>query len=172
MLFIVGTGVGFTLQPGVIALQAQCTLSKRAVVTSNRNFIRTLGGACGLAASAAVLQAVLKVNLPEGYRHLAHMAYTVPKQSSVPAADWDALLLAYMKASNAVFILQVPLNGVGLLGCLFIRDRGLEIPNEIPKDLGEEEAEAAVLGAQGIRNFEDLCRMPANLEIRKKEMEK
>jgi hypothetical protein len=35
-----------------------------------------------------------------------------------------------MKASNAVFILQVPLIGVGLLGCLFIRDRGLKYQTE------------------------------------------
>ena len=130
MLFIVGTGIGFTLQPAIIALQAQCTLSKRAVVISNRNFFRSLGGACGLAASAAVLQAVLRVSLPEGYKDLAYMTYAVPEQSSVPAADWDALLLAYMKASNAVFILQVPLIGVGLLGCLFIRDRGLKYQTE------------------------------------------
>lgn len=134
VLFTVGTGVGFTLQPGIVALQAQCTISKRAAVISNRNFFRSLGGACGLAVSAAVLQSVLKANLPEGYKYLAHMAYAVPEQSSVPATDWDALLLAYMKASHAVFILQVPLVGTCLLGCLLVRDRGLERP----RDSGEE----------------------------------
>ena len=141
VLFIVGTGVGFTFQPILVALQAHCTLSKRAVVISNRNFFRSLGGACGLAVSAAVLQAVLRVNLPEGYKYLAHMTYAVPQQSSVPTTDWDALLLAYMKASHAVFILQVPLIGTCLLGCLFIRDRGLERPRDPGEEFGDREKE-------------------------------
>ncbi|OXV06414.1 hypothetical protein Egran_05818 [Elaphomyces granulatus] len=149
VLFTVGTGVGFTLQPGIVALQAQCTISKRAAVISNRNFFRSLGGACGLAVSAAVLQSMLKANLPEGYKYLAHMAYAVPEQSSVPATDWDALLLAYMKASNAVFILQVPLVGTCLLGCLLIRDRGLERPRDLGKEPEDQQghepgAEAAL----------------------------
>ncbi|OXV09192.1 hypothetical protein Egran_03045 [Elaphomyces granulatus] len=138
VLFTVGTGVGFTFQPTLVALQAHCTLSKRAVVISNRNFFRSLGGACGLAVSAAVLRAVLRVNLPEGYKDLAHMTYAVPKQSSVPATDWDALLLAYMKASHAVFILQVPLIGTCLLGCLLIRDRGLERPRDPGEEFGDQ----------------------------------
>ena len=49
---IVGVGLGFTFQPTLIAFQAHCTKSQRAVVISNRNFFRCMGGACGLAVSA------------------------------------------------------------------------------------------------------------------------
>lgn len=133
---IAGVGVGFTFQPTMIAFQAHATKSQRAVVISDRNYFRCLGGACGLAVSAAILQATLKTNLPDGYQHLAHSTYSLPSKSSIPEADWENILTAYAKASHAVFILQVPLIGLAFIACMFIRDRGLERP----KDPHEEEA--------------------------------
>ncbi|KAJ9259480.1 hypothetical protein DTO207G8_1043 [Paecilomyces variotii] len=137
ILALVGIGVGNTFQPTLVAVQAHCTKSQRAVAISNRNFFRCLGGACGLAVSAAVLQATLRAHLPPGYESLARATYSVPSKSSVPPEDWERLLDAYMHASHSVFILQVPLVGACLLACTIIRDRGLERP----KDPAEIEAE-------------------------------
>ncbi|EAW18437.1 putative MFS transporter [Aspergillus fischeri NRRL 181] len=134
---ITGIGIGWTFQPTLIAFQAHCTKSHRAVVISNRNFFRCLGGACGLAVSAAILQATLRSNLPNGYQYLAHSTYSLPPQSDISASDWSQILDAYAKASRGVFILQVPLMGLCFAACLFIRDRGLERP----KEPGEEEEE-------------------------------
>lgn len=130
VVIIVGFGIGCTFQPTLVAMQAHTTMSKRAVVISVRNFFRCGGGAVGLAVSAAILQAVLKKNLPENYQYLAHSTYSIPKQDSVPAADWDVIVNAYIKASHAVFILHVPLIGLALLCCLFIQDKGLDKPEE------------------------------------------
>jgi hypothetical protein len=130
VVIIVGSGIGCTFQPTLVAMQAHTTMSKRAVVISVRNFFRCGGGAVGLAVSAAILQAVLKQNLPENYQYLAHSTYAIPKQDSVPAADWDVIVNAYIKASHAVFILHVPLVGLSLLCCLFIQDKGLSKPEE------------------------------------------
>ncbi|KAK1141476.1 hypothetical protein N8T08_009016 [Aspergillus melleus] len=134
---IVGIGVGGVFQPTLVAFQAHCTKSQRAVVISDRNFFRCLGGACGLAVSAALLQATLKSNLPSGFEHLAHSTYSLPARAGVSDADWSQILNAYAKASRSVFILQVPLIGVCFVACLLIRDRGLERP----KEPGEEEEE-------------------------------
>ncbi|PLB47082.1 C6 transcription factor [Aspergillus steynii IBT 23096] len=134
---IVGIGVGNVFQPTLVAFQAHCTKSQRAVVISNRNFFRCLGGACGLAVSAALLQATLKSNLPDGFEHLAHSTYSLPSRASVSDAEWSQILTAYAKASRSVFILQVPLIGLCFIACIFIRDRGLERP----KEPGEEEEE-------------------------------
>jgi hypothetical protein len=138
---ITGIGIGWTFQPTLIAFQAHCTKSHRAVVISNRNFFRCLGGAFGLAVSAAILQATLRSNLPNGYQYLAHSTYSLPSQSDISASDWSQILDAYAKASRSVFILQVPLIGLCFAACLFIRDRGLERPKE-PGD-EEEERNAA-----------------------------
>ncbi|KAL4971975.1 major facilitator superfamily domain-containing protein [Aspergillus desertorum] len=127
---IAGIGIGSTFQPTMIACQAHCTKSQRAVVISDRNFFRCLGGACGLAVSAAVLQAVLRSHLPEGYKRLAHSTYSLPSREGISDAEWSAIIDAYAAASRAVLILQVPLVGACFLLCVFIRDRGLERPRD------------------------------------------
>ncbi|KAL4734106.1 major facilitator superfamily domain-containing protein [Aspergillus similis] len=134
---ITGAGVGCTFQPTLVAFQAHCTKRQRAVVISDRNFFRCLGGACGLAISGAVLQATLRSHLPAGYEYLSDSTYSLPAQSSVPEAVWGGIVDAYTTASRAVFILQVPLIGVCCLACLCIKDHGLERPKD-PAELEEE----------------------------------
>ncbi|KAL4937375.1 hypothetical protein BDV06DRAFT_74773 [Aspergillus oleicola] len=132
---ITGLGVGCTFQPTLVAFQAHCTKRHRAVVISDRNFFRCLGGACGLAISGAVLQATLRSHLPAGYKYISDSTYSMPAQDSVPADVWSGIVNAYTQASHSVFILQVPLIGCAFLACLLIRDHGLERP----KEPGEEE---------------------------------
>ncbi|KAL4874443.1 major facilitator superfamily domain-containing protein [Aspergillus karnatakaensis] len=127
---VTGLGIGCTFQPTLVAFQAHCSKRHRAVVISDRNFFRCLGGACGLAVSGAVLQATLRSNLPSGYAHLSDSTYSLPSQDSVPGDVWGGIVDAYVSASKAVFILQVPLIGVCFLACLLIRDRGLERPRD------------------------------------------
>jgi hypothetical protein len=138
---IMGSGIGFTFQPTLVALQAHCTKSQRAVVIANRNFFRCMGGACGLAVSAALLQATLRANLPANFAYLAESSYSLPSKSNLSAIEWAQILLAYSKASHSVFILQVPLIGICFLACIFIRDRGLERPKE-PEEIEEEKRKA------------------------------
>jgi MFS family permease len=126
-LIFIGIGVGFIFQPTLVAFQAHVPKSKRAVIVSNRNFFRCAGGACGLAISAAVLQAVLRANLPAEYSYLASDTYSL---KSFSGPGFDEVLDAYMAASRAVFILQVPLIGTCFLGCFFVKDRGLQPPAE------------------------------------------
>ncbi|KAI9927401.1 hypothetical protein AWENTII_006206 [Aspergillus wentii] len=139
---VVGMGVGFTFQPTLVAMQSHCTKSQRAVVISDRNYFRCLGGACGLAVSAALLQATLRSNLPEGYQNLVHSTYSLPSRSNVSDADWASILAAYAKASRAVFILQIPLIGAAFLACVFIRDRGLERVKEPEEEKAEAQQKA------------------------------
>lgn len=138
ILVLVGTGIGCTFQPTLVALQAHSPVAKRAVVISIRNFFRCTGGAVGLAISAAILQAVLKKNLPGEYQYLTHSSYALPDKSSIPAADWESIVNAYVKASHSVFVFQVPLVGICVLACVFIRDKGLRKPEDIKKDDAKE----------------------------------
>ncbi|KZL67240.1 MFS drug transporter (multidrug resistance protein FNX1) [Colletotrichum tofieldiae] len=52
---LVGAGVGNTLQPALIAIQAGVSRRDMAVVTSFRNFIRNLGSTIGLAISGTLM---------------------------------------------------------------------------------------------------------------------
>jgi hypothetical protein len=139
-LLVIGFGAGCIFQPTLIAMQAYSTKSRRAVIISNRNFYRCSGGACGLAISAAVLQASLRSALPAEFAYLADSTYSVPDFGGAPVPD--AVLDAYMTASHSVFILQVPLMGMCLLGMLMVRDRGLGPIDDTPDtgpDAGETE---------------------------------
>lgn len=138
---IAGIGTGFTFQPTLVALQAHCTKSQRAISISNRNFFRCMGGACGLAIAAAILQATLRAYLPSEFAYLAHSTYSLPSRSTLTVKQWESILLAYTKASHAVFMLQVPLIGACFLACMFVRDRGLERPKE-PEEIEEEKEKA------------------------------
>ena len=128
VLVLVGIGIGCAFQPTLVALQAHSPKSRRAVVISTRNFFRCSGGSFGLAASAAVLQAAMRASLPAEYSYLANSTYSLPKGIQGPGLD--GVLNAYMAASRAVFILQVPILGLCLIGCFFVKDRGLEPPED------------------------------------------
>ncbi|KND90036.1 putative transporter C3H1.06c [Tolypocladium ophioglossoides CBS 100239] len=145
-LLVMGIGVGCVFQPTLVALQAHSAKSRRAVIISNRNFNRCAGGACGLAISAAVLQARLRARLPPEYAYLAASTYALPV---VPEGLPPAVLDAYMAASRAVFVLQVPLIGLCFLGTIFVQDRGLARKHECTEELSleqrdEERGDAAV----------------------------
>lgn len=131
VLGIIGVGVGCVFQPTLVALQAHVPKARRAVITSNRNFFRCGGGACGLAVSAAVLQGTLRAHLPAELSHVASSSYAI---QNVPESDLGVVLDAYMAASHAVFILQVPLIGLCLLGCCLIRDKGLQRSDEVERE--------------------------------------
>jgi MFS family permease len=130
ILVVLGYGNGQCLQPTIIALQAHCTKSQRAVVISVRNFLRCLGGAIGLAVSAAVLQNVLRAQLPANFKYLAKTTYAKPDYSKFSTADGELILEAYAKASRAVFIFMVPCAAIALASFSFVPDRGLTRPEE------------------------------------------
>ncbi|KAF2436633.1 putative MFS transporter [Tothia fuscella] len=125
ILIILGYGNGNCFQPTIIALQAHCPKSQRAIVISVRNFLRCLGGSVGLAVGAAVLQNVLAKELPEGFEYLAKTTYAKPDYGAFSKEEGERILDAYAKASRAVFVFLAPCAGVCLATCVFVRDRGL-----------------------------------------------
>lgn len=122
---IIGVGVGNVFQPCLIALQAHSPKALRAVVISNRNFLRALGGAVGLACSSQLLQSSLRRALPEELRPLVASSYKLPDLDSLSPAVASQVEAAYAQASHDVFISMVPIMGLCLIICVFIKDRGL-----------------------------------------------
>ncbi|KAF2467736.1 MFS general substrate transporter [Lindgomyces ingoldianus] len=135
ILFLEGMGVGCVFQPILIAAQAHSTKSDRAVVISARNFIRSLGGAVGLAISSAIfsnsLQSHLPPHLPRPVLDAVHKStFATPNLTKLDSATHDHILDAYASASRSVFIMWV----AGIGGCLmlmvFIKDKGLQRKEE------------------------------------------
>lgn len=120
----------------MVAAQAHCTKADRAVVISARSFLRALGGAIGLAVCSTVLSNVLRAHIPSSIptalaAEIGSSTYHVPDLTSLPAAQRDAVLNAYMNGSRAVFIMFVPIIAVCLCLCWLVKDRGLQRPDEV-----------------------------------------
>jgi MFS family permease len=143
ILVMMGIGNGNVFQPTIISLQAHSPKAQRAIVISIRNFLRCLGGAIGLAVSAAILQNTLRASLPPQFQNLAHSVYAKPNYTLYNEADTNTILNAYEKASRAVFIFYAPVAGICLLCCVFVRDRGLQRKEEIEADQDKAAAERA-----------------------------
>jgi len=56
-------------------------------------------------------------------------------------AEKNAILNAYASASRSVFILNVPFIAICLIGCLLIKDRGLQRPNDVKQSEPAQEIE-------------------------------
>ncbi|KAE8388197.1 major facilitator superfamily domain-containing protein [Aspergillus alliaceus] len=124
-LIILGSGVGNVFQPCLVAIQAHSPSDLRAVVISNRNFFRALGGAVGLACCSLIQQTALQRALPSTLREIANNSYAVPSLDHFAATERHQIQSAYGDASQTVFISMVPFMGVCLVLCVFTRDRGL-----------------------------------------------
>ncbi|KAL7418362.1 hypothetical protein Q5752_006820 [Cryptotrichosporon argae] len=130
VLLLQGLGIGSTIQSTLVLAQASGEASDRAAVTGVRNFARTSGGAIGLAIGNAVLQNVfaknLPANLPDSLRLSLKASFEIP--SSVDTSTADAIRDAYMAGLKDVFIYFVPVVGVCLVICAFIKDLPLDAP--------------------------------------------
>lgn len=129
--------MGFVFQPTIVAVQAHSTKSDRAVVISVRNFLRALGGACGLAISSAIFSNSLKkslnsaTSLPEDVKSgILAAILRVPDLSKLSSVEKEEVLNSYMHASKSVFTIWAPLMGACLLLCFLIKDKGLTRPEE------------------------------------------
>ncbi|RMZ67950.1 mfs transporter [Pyrenophora seminiperda CCB06] len=139
ILIVTGIGIGLVFQPILTALQAHSPKSQRAIVISSRNFIRSLGGAVGLAVSAAVLQHSLYKAMPVEFRNISS-SYDTPDFETLGPKDTRAIVEAYATGSRTVFIMNVPLIAVCLVGCFFIKNVGLHQGDQV-QTIGEEKVE-------------------------------
>lgn len=151
-LVLIGCGTGLVFQPTLVALQAHCPKAQRAVVTSNRNFLRSSGGAVGLAVSSAILANVLKGSLPPRLASVANSTFAAPNLSGYSPVDQATIKAAYASASRAVFIWCVPLVGICFLLCTLIKDQGLQRKEEreavTPTEKGEGTPRRSIEGPE------------------------
>jgi hypothetical protein len=123
-----GFGLGNTLQPSLIAVQAGVERRHMAIVTSFRNFIRNLGGTLGLALSATFINNALRATLtPLGLSRTAIQLlvnspdifrdeYGEDRTKNIRAE----LASAYVKGFRIIFIVSAVLNALALVAVWFL----------------------------------------------------
>ncbi|RDL35204.1 MFS general substrate transporter [Venustampulla echinocandica] len=125
---LTGFGVGCTLQPSLIAIQASVSRKNMAVVTSFRSFIRNLGATFGLAVAGTIINNSLRSALsgladvqPENIQWLLNHPGDVLSGSVVLPGTENSINLkgvfveAYKKGFRTVFLV-----GAGLAASAFV----------------------------------------------------
>ena len=162
VLMLEGIGVGCIFQPSkssadlsfeggalliidlaLIAAKAHNRKEDRAVVISTRNFLRSMGGAVGLAIANTIFSNTLQRNIPatvpaEVASAIRKSIFSAPDLSELSNFDRNGVLDAYMTAARGVFILWSCCIGTCLLLMVFVKDKGLKRNEETQKEKGEE----------------------------------
>ncbi|KAH6881710.1 major facilitator superfamily domain-containing protein [Alternaria rosae] len=125
---LAGLGLGNTLQPSLIAVQAGVERKHMAVVTSTRNFVRNLGGTLGLAISGTVINNAIRSSLvPYGLsRPEIQLLLNSPDMFRESAGQERtdlvraALASAYQHGFRIVFIVGAVLNALAFMAAWFL----------------------------------------------------
>ncbi|RAR00073.1 MFS general substrate transporter [Stemphylium lycopersici] len=125
---LAGLGLGNTLQPSLIAVQAGVERKHMAVVTSTRNFVRNLGGTLGLAISGTIINNAVRHSLiPYGLSRseiqlvldspdLFRESFGQERTETIRAA----LTSAYQQGFRVIFVVGAALNAVAFIAAWFM----------------------------------------------------
>ncbi|KAL1859105.1 hypothetical protein Plec18170_002220 [Paecilomyces lecythidis] len=146
---LTGFGVGQTLQPSLVAIQAAVSRKDMAVVTGARNFIRNLGGTIGLAIAGTIINNSLRsafstVNFQVSETEVNSiindpLSFLSKKDGTDQnsAAIRDALIDGYKRGFQAMFWVMAGLAGLAFLMAFFLMPQ-LTLDRADDKKLKEE----------------------------------
>jgi EmrB/QacA subfamily drug resistance transporter len=141
-MVLVGSGSGMIGQVLIVASQNEARREDLGVVSSTTSFLRSLGGAMGVAVLGAILSAQLSANVPAllRARHLSGAA-SVPLDkllgtpaavAHLPAGVRGAVVDGMAQSLDAVFLAIVPLCLLGVLLISLLREQPLRTTRHEP----------------------------------------
>ncbi len=146
-IFLLGAGLGFTMQTVVTAVQNDVAFRDLGVATSSVTFFRSMGGAFGTAIFGAVLSTRLAHYLAEAFAGVpgagAQVSGSLGKVTEIaalPAEVKGPVLESFVKALHDVFLTAIPFLVVAFLVAFLIPEVPLpEVPLRTRQE-GEAEA--------------------------------
>jgi EmrB/QacA subfamily drug resistance transporter len=128
-LFILGVGIGASLQVLIIAVQNAVDYKDLGAATSGATFFRSIGGSFGTSVFGAIFSGVLAgdiatalhgVPLPSGISASAGASPAVLEH--LPAAIRDGYIAGFAQALHTVFLYATPIAAVGFVLSLFLKE--------------------------------------------------
>jgi EmrB/QacA subfamily drug resistance transporter len=127
---LLGVGIGMTQQVLILIAQESAGPGELGVATSTATFVRTLGGAVGVAAFGALISARLHVELRSELTELGLPATDDPSQllgtpgeiGRLPAELVAAVRESYTSALDVVFLSAIPAAVVALVAVALCRE--------------------------------------------------
>jgi EmrB/QacA subfamily drug resistance transporter len=149
LMFVLGAGLGLTMQVVVTAVQNNVDRRHMGVATASVTFFRSMGGAVGTALFGAILNTRLAHHLaaviPPGSGAQAGAAAgsvnDVTAIQSLPEPVHTWVLTAFTQAMDDLFLVAVPFLVVGLVLALLMREKplgGRETAAPVTSDAHEE----------------------------------
>ncbi len=129
--FLFGSGLGFTMQTIMVAVQNAVPMSVMGVATSSVTFTRSLGGAVGTAAFGAILNTRLasylaedlgEAEIPLGSSNPEMAANNIQEMQNLEEPLRGVVLGAYTNALTDLFLLAVPVVLFAFVASLFLRE--------------------------------------------------
>jgi hypothetical protein len=160
---VLGTGLGQTMQPLLLAAQNSVPYSELGVATATGTFARSIGGSIGVAVMGTIFNNRLATNLPKQIKAIPRAQLTPPIQHALaqlhgadvtanpaavkglPLVARNALHLAFSDSLHVVFLAAVPFAILGFLLSLLLR----EVPLRTATGAAAKAAEAAQAAAAG-----------------------
>ena len=128
-LFILGVGIGGSLQVLIIAVQNAVDYKDLGAATSGATFFRSIGGSFGTSVFGAIFSGVLAgdiaaalhgISLPSGISASSGASPAV--LAHLPAAVRDGYVAGYAQALHTVFLWATPLSALGFVLSLFLKE--------------------------------------------------
>ena len=147
--FVFGSGLGFTMQTIMVAVQNAVPMRDMGVATSSVTFTRSLGGAVGTAAFGAILNTRLAnylatamggANVDLGSSNPEMAANNIQAMQSLEEPIRGIVLGAYTNALTDMFLLAVPIVVFAFVISLFLK----EIPLRSGAHTGEAKVAASI----------------------------
>ena len=128
-LFVLGLGMGSTMQVLMLSVQNSVHVKDVGVATSGSTFFRSIGGTFGTAVFGAIMAGQLTKNveaaLPADTAHsidVSSITNAVSTISALPAALHEIVLTAYAGALGHVFLVAFPLMLIGFTLTWFLKE--------------------------------------------------
>ena len=128
-LFVLGVGIGCSLQVLVIAVQNAVDYKDLGAATSGATFFRSIGGSFGTAVFGAIFSGVLAgdiaaalhgVSLPSGISASAGASPAVLEH--LPAVIRDGYVAGFTQALHTVFLYATPIGAVAFILSLLLKE--------------------------------------------------
>ncbi|OIJ67819.1 MFS transporter [Streptomyces mangrovisoli] len=132
-MFVLGVGIGLSMQVLTIAVQNTVEYSDLGTATSGVTFFRTLGSSFGTAVFGTIYTNTLKPNLSDGVAEAAGLGVLSPAAIAkaatspegvhrLPAPVAAPIIDAYADTIHTVFLWTVPVAAVGFVVALFLKE--------------------------------------------------
>jgi EmrB/QacA subfamily drug resistance transporter len=144
-MFVVGVGLGSSMQNLVLAVQNNAAHSDVGAASSVVTFFRSMGGSIGVSALGALLSAQVADKVSSGLAALhitadAHQSHEIPDLSTLPGPVRAVFEHAFGASTGELFLVATPFAVAALVAVLFIREVPLRTTITRDDELVEEVA--------------------------------